>query len=145
VTKKPKVFIDADVLFAGAASPSKHSASVLILSLSEMSFIDAYTSQQAVTEAARNLKKKSPQSLPVLHFLIARSLIVTPNPTKTELKQFIGLAHRDDLPILVAALREGCNWLITFNLRHFRPGHPDLQVRRPGDFILRVRELLAFM
>ena len=28
---KPRIFIDADVLFAGAASPNEHSASLVIL------------------------------------------------------------------------------------------------------------------
>jgi predicted nucleic acid-binding protein len=145
MTKKLKVFIDADVLFAGAATPSKHSASSLILRLSEMTFIDGITSEQAVTEAARNLEKKAPQALPVFNLLIARSVIVTPDPTKAELRKFIGLADRKDLPILVAAIREECNWLVTFNLRDFRPGHPGIQVRRPGDFVLHARDLLAHM
>jgi hypothetical protein len=48
-----------------------------------------------------------------------------------------------DLPLLVAAVRENCPWLLTFNLRHYQPGHPDVTVTRPGDFVLRVRELLT--
>jgi len=145
MNKKLKVFVDADVLFAGSATPSKHSASLLILRLAEMTLIDAVTSEQAVTEAARNLEKKAPKALPVFNLLIARSVIVTPNPTKTDLRKFIGLADKKDLPILVAAIREECNWLVTFNLRHFQPGHPDIRVVRPGSFVRRVREQLGYM
>lgn len=36
----PKLFVDADVLFAGAASPSEHSASLLVLTLSEITLIN---------------------------------------------------------------------------------------------------------
>ncbi len=44
---------------------------------------------------------------------------------------------------LVAALREGCPWLVTFNVRHFRPGHPNVTALRPREFVLSVRDLLT--
>jgi hypothetical protein len=56
-----------------------------------------------------------------------------------------GLAERTDLPILVAALQAGCSWLVSFNTSHFQPGHPELIVLAPGDFLLRVRDLLVRM
>jgi len=36
---KPRVFIDADVLFAGAASPSEHGASLVILRMAEITVL----------------------------------------------------------------------------------------------------------
>ena len=143
--EKVRVFIDADVLFAGAASPRDYSASSLILLLSELTLIEAITSEQAVREAERNLQKKVPQALPVFQFLIARAVTVTSQPTRDEMYPFTGLADHKDLPILVAAIRAQCDWLVTFNLRHDRPGHPDIHVLRPGDFIRRIREQLATM
>jgi len=145
MSNKLKVFVDADVLFAGAASPSEHSASLLVLRLSEITLIDAITSEQAITEATRNLQKKLPQALPVFQHLVARSLTVTPSPAREDLRDFTDLADPKDLPILVAAIREECDWLVTFNTRHYRPGHPGVTVLRPGDFILRVREQLVHM
>jgi len=70
---------------------------------------------------------------------------VVPDPTPDDLEPYTGLADPEDLPILVAAVRERCPWLVTFNLRHFQPGHPSVTVLRPGDFIVRVRELLALL
>ena len=32
---------------------------------------------------------------------------------------------------------------MTFNVRHFQPGHPAVTVVRPGQFVLRMRDLLA--
>ena len=32
---KPRIFVDADVLFAGASSPNEHSASLVILRMAE--------------------------------------------------------------------------------------------------------------
>ena len=37
---KPRVFVDADVLFAGSASPSEHSASLVVLRLAEITLIE---------------------------------------------------------------------------------------------------------
>ncbi len=145
MSDKVRVFIDADVLFAGAASPSEHSASLLILTLAEITLIEAITSEQAIIEAERNLKRKMPRATPVFHHLVARSLTVTPAPTPEEVKALAGAADHKDLPILVAAIKARCDWLVTFNIRHFKPGHPDITVLRPGDFIRRVREQLAHM
>ena len=38
--EKPKVFVDADVIFAGAASPTEHGASHVVLQMGEVTFID---------------------------------------------------------------------------------------------------------
>lgn len=140
---RPHVFVDADVIFAGAAAGSEHGASLVLLRLAEITLIDAVTSQQAVVEAERNLADKLPAAVPALRLLIARSLRVTPDPLPEELKPHSGRADPKDLPLLVAALRESCPWLVTFNLRHYRPGHPQVSVLRPGDFIMQVRGLLS--
>ncbi|MCS6845448.1 MAG: PIN domain-containing protein [Caldilineales bacterium] len=140
---EPRVFVDADVLFAGAASPSEHSASLTVLRLAEITLIQAITSQQAVTEAERSLTIKLPTALPTFRLIVGRCLRVVPAPAPADLMPYLGLADPTDLPLLVAALREGCPWLVTLNLRHYRPGHPQVTVLRPGDLILRVRDRLA--
>ena len=140
---KPRVFVDADVIFAGAASPSEHSASLVILRLAEITLIEAITSQQAIVEAERNLKQKLPQTLPTFRLLVDRCLQVVANPQPAELTDYAGIADAKDLPILIAAVREACPWLVTFNIRHFQPGHPEVAVLKPGDFILHIRERLT--
>jgi len=142
---KPRVFVDADVLFAGAASPNKHSASQVVLRLAEITLIEALTSQQVTVEAERNLAAKLPQALPAFRLLVSRCLCVVPDPHQADLSHHSGLADPKDLPILVAAMREECQWLVTFNVRHFEPGHPAVTVVRPGNFVLHVRELLAHL
>ncbi len=142
---KPRVFVDADVLFAGAASPTEHGASLLILRLGELTLIQAVTSEQVITEAERNLAAKIPDAVPLFRLLAERALSVVPNPTPEEVAAHAGLADPKDLPILVAALQAQCPWLVTFNVRHYRPGHPDVRVMRPGEFIRRVREVLAHL
>jgi len=142
---KPRVFVDADVLFAGAAGPSQHGASLVVLRLAEITLIEAITSQQVVTEAERNLEQKLPQALPAFRLILNRCLRVVPDPQPSELAPLADLADAKDLPMLEAAVHEGCPWLVTFNLRHFQPGHPDVTILRPGDFVLRLRDLFAWM
>ncbi|UCC63638.1 MAG: PIN domain-containing protein [Anaerolineae bacterium] len=140
---KPRIFVDAGVLFAGAASPSEHGASLLVLRMAEITLTEAFTSQQVIAEAERNLAQKLPQALPAFRLIVSRCLHVVPDPSSADLQPHSGLADPEDLPILVAALREGCPWLVTFNVRHYQPGHPDVTVLRPGEFLLRVRDRLT--
>jgi hypothetical protein len=140
---KPKVFIDADVLFAGSAAPSEHGASLVLLRMAEITLLDARTSQQVITEVERNLAAKLPQAIPAMRLIVSRCLEIVPDPVPHTIQLYRGLAHHADLPILVAALETGCSWLLTFNTRHYSPGHPDVDVLTPGDFLLRVRDLLA--
>lgn len=140
---KPRVFIDADVLFAGAASPSEHGASLVILRMAEITLIDAVASQQVISEAERNLAAKIPDALPAYRLLVSRCLRTVPDPEPQDLSRWAGLADDKDLPILVAALREQCSWLVSHNVRHFQPGHASIAVLRPGEFLWAVRERLA--
>ena len=140
---KPRVFVDADVLFAGAAAPSEHGASLTILRMAEITLIEALTCRQAIIEAERNLAAKLPVALPAFRLIVSRCLQIISDPTPEECAHHAGRADPEDLPILVSALREGCPWLVSFNLRHFQPGVPAVTVLRPGDFVLRVRDHLS--
>lgn len=140
---RPPVLIDADVLFAGAAGPTEYGASLVILRMAEITLIEAITCQQVINEVERNLLEKMPAVLPVLRLLVSRCLRVVPTPNEAEIDPYHGLAHTKDLPILVTAIREQCPMLVTFNQRHYQPGHPKVEVMLPGDFVRRVRYLLT--
>ena len=141
----PRLFVDADVLFAGAAASSVHGASLMILRMAEITLIEALVSDQVITEAKRNLAAKIPDALPAFELLVSRSLSIVPDPESNDLEPYIGLADPKDLPILVTAIREQCPWLVTFNVRDFHPGHPQVKVLRPGEFIWVVRDLLTWL
>jgi hypothetical protein len=142
---KPRVFIDADVLFAGAAAPTEHGASLVVLRMAEITLIDAITSQRVIVEAERNLADKLPAVIPAFRAIISRCLRIVPDPQPADLAVYLGLADPKDLPILVSAVREKCSCLVTFNIRHFQPGHASITVLRPGELVLRVRHLLAHL
>jgi predicted nucleic acid-binding protein len=142
---KPRVFVDADVLFAGAASPSEHGASLVVLRMAEITLIDAVVSEQVIAEVERNLAGYLPSALPTFRLLVSRCLRIVSDPTITELAQYRDLADPKDAAILAAAVREACPWLVTFNVRHFQPGHPAVAIVRPGEFVQHVRALLAYL
>ncbi len=143
LSERPRVFVDADVLFAGSASATEHGASLVILRMSEITLIRAVTSEQVITEVERNLTQKLPQALPAFRLLVTKSLTVVASPPKSALLAFTGLASNKDLPILVTAVRKQCPRLVSYNVRYFQPGHPDVVVLQPGAFIQRVRHLLT--
>lgn len=113
--------------------------------MAEITLVEAYASQQVLDEAERNLQARLPQALPAFHMIVRRCLQKVPNPEVDEVQRYAGLAERAALPVLAAALQAGCPWLASFNTRHYRPGHPDLTVLAPGDFLLQARDLLARM
>ena len=77
---KPKVFVDADVIFAGAAAPTEHGASHVVLRMDEITLIDCISSEQAVKEVRRSLSAKIPDKLPDFHLLVSRSLRIINDP-----------------------------------------------------------------
>jgi hypothetical protein len=113
--------------------------------MAEITLIDAVASEQVIAEVERNLVEKLPHKVPELRLLISRCLRVVPNPGPEDLVPHAGVADPKDLPILVAAMRERCSYLVTFNVRHFQPGHPDVAILPPGEFVQRVREQLTYL
>lgn len=143
VVSKLRVFVDADVLFAGAASSQDHSASQVILRLGEITLIDAVTSRQAVVEAERNLEAYMPDALPAFRHLVSRALQSVDDPGRDEVLRYAGLADAKDLPLLACARRESCPVLVTFNVRDYQPGLPEVEVIKPGALVRRIRARLT--
>lgn len=141
--EKPRIFIDADVLFAGSASPNEYSASLVILRMAEITLIKAITSQQVISEVERNLQYKLPTALTTFRMLVSRCLQVVPDPSHEQVTALTGAADPKDLPILVSAINHQCQYLTTYNTRHFQPGHQSITILPPGDLVQRIRYLLS--
>jgi hypothetical protein len=138
----PRVFFDADALFAGAASAGQ-GASLVLLQMGQWGLLACGTSEQVVVEAERNIARKLPARLPELRSIIQRALTVVSDPAPGDLTPYRGLADPKDLPILVAALQHGFPRLVSFNTRHYRPPASLITVQRPGDFLGEIRTALA--
>jgi len=106
-TVKPRIFVDADVLFAGSASSSEYGASLVVLRMAEITLIEAITSQQVVTEVERNLRTKMPKALPAFQLLVSRCLQVVADPKPSDVQSYVGLADEKDLRLFAAKQEEG--------------------------------------
>jgi hypothetical protein len=106
---------------------------------------EARTCQQVITEAERNLSTKLPQALSAFRPLVNRCLQGVSDPTPAQLGSHTDIANPKDLPILVCVVREACPYLVTFSVRDYEPGHAEVTVLKPGEFVLRVRDLLAHL
>jgi hypothetical protein len=137
------VYFDADVLFAGATSPSEHSASQVLLTLSEITLVEGRISELAVTECRRNLAAKLPSATGDFERLVGRALSVVDAPNRETLLPHVDRADWADLPHLVSALEQDCSYLATYNVGGYEPGHPQVDVLRPGALVRRVREQLS--
>lgn len=129
------------MLLAGSASTT--GASHLLLQLGELGLIRALASEQVRREVARNLERKLPAALPAFLLLAEAAIQWVEDPAPGELDAWAGQADPKDLPILVAAIRERCTYLATFNVRHYQPATEEIRVERPGDLVIRLREHLA--
>lgn len=138
-----RVYFDADVLFAGATSPSDYSASQVLLTLSEITLIEGVTSEVAIEECQRNLEAKLSAATADFERLVGRALSIVEAPNREALLPHVGRADWKDLSHLVAARQQDCPYLTTYNIRDYEPGHPDVEVLRPGVLVRRVREQLS--
>jgi predicted nucleic acid-binding protein len=136
-----RIFCDADVLIAGAASTT--GASHILLQLSELTLVQCLTSPQAVEEAERNLRAKLPAALPAFRLILDAAVEVGPSPPPSVLRACVGQAHAKDVAILAAAVSAGANFLTTFNTRHFRPRKAPPVILPPGKVLLRIRASLS--
>lgn len=138
---RPSIFIDADVLIAGSASAG--GARRLVLQLAELGLIEGVSSAQAREEVERNLSRKLPAARPAFRLLADAACRWTEDPDPSVLVSYEGQAHPKDLPILVAAILAGCDSLLTFNTRDYRPAARAIRIETPGEFIARLRARLA--
>jgi len=131
------------VLIAGSASAT--GASRLLLKAAELGLVEGVTSQQAATEAARNLSEKLPSVVPAFQELLASCVTVLPDPSAEQENALRGQAHPEDLPLLAAAVQSRSHFLVTFNVRHYFPTGGSLRVLRPGALMTIIRQQLIEM
>ena len=105
-----KIFLDANVLFAAAYSPSGKSAALLETVASMI-----ITSDYAVEEARRNIQIKKPEAMARLEKFLSSIKIVN---SRTSHVCPIDVPEKDR-PIFVTALAERTTHLLTGDLKDF--------------------------
>lgn len=114
-----RLFLDANVYFAGFVS--KSGASALVLELARRKKVALFATKLVLREADRNLRKKSsPTVLKAFRRYLQNTKIhIIPAPDEKEFKRYEAYIHPKDLPILVAAIESKADFLITLDRRHF--------------------------
>lgn len=140
-----RIFVDTNVLIAGADSTS--GASNAILRLAEVGLLQLVVSRQVLDEAERNLRQKLPRALPNFTAQMARlSLEILPDPTPDEVQPWTAVIHPSDAPILCAAVKAGVDRFLTLNTRHFTSAvaaYSGLRIQTPAQLMDELRELIT--
>jgi predicted nucleic acid-binding protein len=140
-----RVFVDANVLIAGADSQS--GASNAVLKLAEVGLFQLVVCTQVLDEAERNLRKKLPRALPNFAAQMARlRLEILPDPTPEQVKPWEAIIEAQDAAILCCAVVSGVDRLLTLNTRDFTPNVAErsgLTIQTPAAFIEEVPRLVT--
>jgi predicted nucleic acid-binding protein len=144
----PHLFLDSNALFAGVVSASGASRALLLLA--EGGLIVVTVSEQVVAETERAVARKVPRALSTYReALRSTGLQIVRDPPAEEINHHGDIiAHRADVPIVVAAMQAKVDYLVTLNRRHFvdDPGvatRSGLRIGTPADALAWVRERLA--
>ena len=140
----PEIFFDTSALFSGIIS-SRGAARVLLI-LAQMQRIRISISLQVTVEMERALSRKAPEAISRYRQILDDAHIqVHPDPDPGEVRAREGLiSHKEDLPILTAAVLCQTDFLVTHNRLHFieDPSVAEksgLRIGSPGDALAWVR------
>lgn len=144
----PHLFLDSSALVAGAISADGAARALLVLA--EAGRIQLTISEQVVAETERALARTAPSALGYYREALLHSdLRVMHDPAPDQVEARAGLiGHQADVPIELAAMEAGVDFLVTLNRRHFLddPGVAErsgLRLGTPGDALSWVRQQLA--
>ena len=136
-----RVFLDANVYFAGFFS--KQGASAVMLELARRKKIELLATQLVLKEADRNLRKKASSEVltDFRRFLNGTKIQISLPPTEEMRARCESLIHFKDIPILATALEAKVDFLITLDRKHFLTESVlthsgKTKILTPADFII---------
>jgi predicted nucleic acid-binding protein len=140
-----RVFVDANILVAGADSRSGASRAVLMLA--EARLFQIVVCPQVLTEAERNLRRKLPRALPVFTEIMAvLNLEIVADPPTISYQRWFTIIEVKDAPILEAAVQAGVDRFLTLNTKDFTlavAAQTGLFIQTPGQFISDIRDMIT--
>lgn len=110
--KKPRVALDATVLFAGSGWP-RWPREVLLAGLREE--IQLVISEFVLEQARRNLRKKFPQHLPRFEEFVDKAPFeIVPEATPEEVEENKGLVRDEsDVPVVLPYIKASVNYMVS--------------------------------
>lgn len=135
-----RLFFDASVLIAAAASPT--GGSVLVIELCKEKKATPLASRLVLIEAERNIRKKFEESVLVRYYNTLAELdpFVLPTPGQQEIEQAQKVVLPKDAHILAAARNGEASHLITLDRKHFLSDEVRQTIRpilagTPGEYL----------
>jgi predicted nucleic acid-binding protein len=115
-----KVFLDSNVILSGLLSERGAPRIILDLLSLRLPFLIGSTGRYNLMEIERNLKNKMPSLLSLYKaYLPKLNLKVTPLPRPDDVKSFSGQIAEKDIPVLISAIQNKVDFLITGDKQHF--------------------------
>lgn len=140
-----RVFFDANVLIAGAASHSGASRATMMMA--EAGLFHTIVSRQVLDEAERNLRRKLPNGLPVLAEILGYvHLEIVDDPSPQSFARWLDCIEAKDAPIVEAAVSANVDYLLTLNSRDFTSrvvARSGLAILAPAQFVEHLREIVT--
>ncbi len=113
-----RVFLDANILFSASKSEGAvHRLLGLLTDGGHEIWVDAFV----IEEARRNLAAKYPGALGTLDSLLSRTHRLASTARLAVPDEVAALLPEKDRPVLAAAIRAGCDALVTGDRAHFGP------------------------
>jgi predicted nucleic acid-binding protein len=109
-----RIFLDANVLFSAAKSDG---AARRLLGLLDEAGHECWVDGYGVEETRRNLVAKAPEAVPALNALLERVKLAAAQPHPAASDAAAAIPEKDR-PVLAAAIRLGCDALVTGDRTH---------------------------
>jgi predicted nucleic acid-binding protein len=140
MAQTPRVFLDASVLIAAAASPSGGSA--LVAGVCKAGLATPLVSRLVLWEAERNLRSKFPANALLEFYRLLGELEpqVVPDPTPAAIRKASAVIPAKDAHVLAGARLGKATHLLTLDRRHLlgpktREAILPIVVCTPGEFL----------
>jgi len=141
------IFLDSRALIAGVLSAN--GAAHTLLMFGEDETILLTINEWVVRESEETLKRKSPRNIKALrNSLLTSKFQIVPDPSDEEIQANLYLVEdRDDVPVLLAAIKARVDSLATHDHKHFLDDphvaeKSGLRIRTPGEVLAWLRENL---
>jgi predicted nucleic acid-binding protein len=142
--RSKRVFLDTSAIFAAVLSESGGARK--LLQLGEAGVIQLLIGPNVLRECEEVVKRKCPDSLPRLAYLLELAGIeITSKPGDEEVKAAKSIvSYKPDAYVLAEAMSAKPDWFITHDKQHFLKKKKSIeltfQLGTPGDFIISLED-----
>lgn len=111
-----KIFVDASVFLAAAASKSGGSA--LVLQLGKAKRLQLVTSQTVMEEVVRNAPKLHVSQEVIDTYIVASNTVIVPAPRDEEVEKHVLIIGEKDAHVVAAAFASKSHVIVTLDKKH---------------------------